>query len=177
VAKAAAARGAQVTLISANVSLADLPGVEMIKVETAADLMKSLDSNFDAADIVIMAAAVADARPSQLRDTKIKKGEFSAISLTQNPDVLATVTARKSSQVVIAFAAETSPNLEEAKEKLKRKGADLIYLNDVSHGDIFNSDTTQGFIIDKAGNVREVAKTTKETLADELLTSALHQLS
>ena len=177
VAKAAAARGAQVTLISANVSLADLPGVEMIKVETAADLMKSLDSNFDTADIVIMAAAVADARPSQLRDTKIKKGEFSAISLTENPDVLATVTARKSSQVVIAFAAETSPNLEEAKEKLKRKGADLIYLNDVSHGDIFNSDTTHGFIIDKAGNVREVAKTTKETLADELLTSALHQLS
>jgi phosphopantothenoylcysteine decarboxylase/phosphopantothenate--cysteine ligase len=177
VAKAAAARGAQVTLISANVSLADLPGVEMIKVETAAELMKSLDSNFDAADIVIMAAAVADARPSQLRDTKIKKGEFSAISLTQNPDVLATVTARKSSQVVIAFAAETSPNLEEAKEKLKRKGADLIYLNDVSHGDIFNSDTTHGFIIDNAGNVREVAKTTKETLADELLTSALHQLS
>ena len=177
VAKAAAARGAQVTLISANVSLADLPDVEMIKVETAADLMKSLDSNFDSADIVIMAAAVADARPSQLRDTKIKKGEFSAISLTENPDVLATVTARKSSQVVIAFAAETSPNLEEAKEKLKRKGADLIYLNDVSHGDIFNSDTTHGFIIDKAGNVREVAKTTKETLADELLTSALHQLS
>ena len=177
IATAALARGAHVTLISANVSLPDVPGAETIKVETAAELMKSLDQHFDSADIVIMAAAVADARPSQMHTTKIKKHELSDITLTQNPDVLATVTERKNSQIVVAFAAETSTDIEEAKAKLTRKGADLIYLNDVSRGDIFNSDTTHGFIIDKGGNVREVVDTTKETLANELLTSALHQLS
>jgi phosphopantothenoylcysteine decarboxylase/phosphopantothenate--cysteine ligase len=176
IAKAAQARGAHVTLISANVVLDDVPGVDTVKVETAAELMKALDQRFDSADIVIMAAAVADARPSQMHETKIKKGQLSAIPLTENPDLLASVTQRKQAQIVVAFAAETSSDIDEAKAKLARKGADFIYLNDVSQGDIFHSDFTHGFIIDKTGNVREVANTTKESLAHELLTSALLQL-
>jgi len=123
-----------------------------------------------------MAAAVADAKPLQVHNTKIKKNELTAIELTENPDVIGTITQRKLNQCVIAFAAETSQDIEEARAKMKRKGADLIYLNDVSHGDIFNSETTEGFIITSNGQVKEVAKTTKDTLAHELLTIALHQL-
>ena len=176
IARAAHARGADVTLISANSHLPDIGGVTTIKVETAEQMLRELDLRFDQSNIVVMAAAVADAKPLQVHNTKIKKNELTAIELTENPDVIGTITQRKLNQCVIAFAAETSQDIEEARAKMKRKGADLIYLNDVSHGDIFNSETTEGFIITSNGQVKEVAKTTKDTLAHELLTIALHQL-
>ena len=176
IARAAHARGGDVTLISANSHLPDIGGVTTIKVETAEQMLSELDLRFDQSHIVVMAAAVADAKPLQVHNTKIKKSELTAIELTENPDVIGTITQRKLNQCVIAFAAETSQDIEEARAKMKRKGADLIYLNDVSHGDIFNSETTEGFIIQSDGQVKEVAKTTKDTLAHELLTIALHQL-
>ena len=176
IARAAHARGGDVTLISANSHLPDIGGVTTIKVETAEQMLSELDLRFDQSHIVVMAAAVADAKPLQVHNTKIKKSQFKAIELTENPDVIGTITQRKLHQCVIAFAAETSQDIEEARVKMKRKGADLIYLNDVSHGDIFNSETTEGFIIQSDGQVKEVAKTTKDTLAHELLTIALHQL-
>ena len=176
IARAAHARGGDVTLISANSHLPDIGGVTTIKVETAEQMLSELDLRFDQSNIVVMAAAVADAKPLQVHNTKIKKSELTAIELTENPDVIGTITQRKLNQCVIAFAAETSQDIEEARAKMKRKGADLIYLNDVSHGDIFNSETTEGFIIQSDGQVKEVAKTTKDTLAHELLTIALHQL-
>ena len=176
IARAAHARGGDVTLISANSHLPDIGGVTTIKVETAEQMLRELDLRFDQSNIVVMAAAVADAKPLQVHNTKIKKNELTAIELTENPDVIGTITQRKLNQCVIAFAAETSQDIEEARAKMKRKGADLIYLNDVSHGDIFNSETTEGFIITSNGQVKEVAKTTKDTLAHELLTIALHQL-
>lgn len=176
IARAAHARGGDVTLISANSHLPDIGGVTTIKVETAEQMLRELDLRFDQSNIVVMAAAVADAKPLQVHNTKIKKNELTAIELTENPDVIGTITQRKLNQCVIAFAAETSQDIEEARAKMKRKGADLIYLNDVSHGDIFNSETTEGFIIASNGQVKEVAKTTKDTLAHELLTIALHQL-
>ena len=176
IARAAHARGGDVTLISANSHLPDIGGVTTIKVETAEQMLSELDLRFDQSHIVVMAAAVADAKPLQVHNTKIKKSELTAIELTENPDVIGTITQRKLHQCVIAFAAETSQDIEEARAKMKRKGADLIYLNDVSHGDIFNSETTEGFIIQSDGQVKEVAKTTKDTLAHELLTIALHQL-
>lgn len=175
-AKAAHARGAEVTLISANTSLADISGVKTIKVETTAEMMREFDRHFDGSDIIFMAAAIADARPLHLPSEKIKKADLRVIELTPNPDLLATITKRKKGQYVIAFAAETSSDIAEAKLKMERKGADLIYLNDVSAGAIFNAETTHGFIIEKNGHVQQVAETTKDTLADELLTIAQHQL-
>ena len=89
---------------------------------------------------------------------------------------MATVASSKKSQVIIAFAAETTVDIEAAREKLRRKNADILYLNDVLNGDIFNSETTQGQILLSDGTVIEVAKTTKDTLANQLLTEAVHKL-
>ena len=176
IARSALARGADVTLICANVALAQLPGVKTINVETAAQMQQALNENFEDTDVLVMSAAVADARPVHQSSEKIKKDNFHEIELVQNPDLLASLAGRKRSQVVIAFAAETSLDIEGAKEKMKRKSADILYLNDVSGGDIFNSETTHGKIFTSDGKIVEVAETTKDTLAHLLLTEALHKL-
>jgi phosphopantothenoylcysteine decarboxylase/phosphopantothenate--cysteine ligase len=165
-----------VTVIAANVHLSDIPGVEIIKVETAADMHQVLEKYFPSTDVLVMSAAVADAKPSQSSDGKIKKRDFTSIELTENPDLLASIAAAKKGQVIIAFAAETKLDTEGAKEKLVRKSADILYLNDVSGGDIFNSEMTHGQIITREGKVIEVAETTKDTLAHQLLSEALHKL-
>lgn len=176
IARSALARGADVTLICANVALAQLPGVKTINVETAAQMQQALNENFEDTDVLVMSAAVADARPVHQSSEKIKKDSFHEIELVQNPDLLASLAGRKRSQVVIAFAAETSLDIEGAKEKMKRKSADILYLNDVSGGDIFNSEMTHGKIFTSDGKFVEVAETTKDTLAHLLLTEALHKL-
>jgi len=111
-----------------------------------------------------------------LTDSKIKKGDLKSIELTENRDILKDVALIKESQIVIAFAAETSHDAHQAQEKLISKGADILYLNDVSQGDIFNSETTYGEIFIKGGSSHKVAKTTKDTLGEELLNQALVQL-
>lgn len=176
VARAAMLRGADVTLISANVQIPDIPGVRIIKVETAAQMYQALNENFLDTNLLVMSAAVADARPLHNSDGKIKKKDFTSIELIENPDLLASIAAQKQNQVIIAFAAETTLDTEGAKEKMARKSADILYLNDVSGGDIFNSEMTHGQIITRDGRVIEVAETTKDTLAHQLLTEALHKL-
>ena len=176
VARAAMLRGADVTLISANVQIPDIPGVRIIKVETAAQMYQALNENFLNTNLLVMSAAVADARPLHNSDGKIKKKDFTSIELIENPDLLASIAAQKQNQVIIAFAAETTLDTEGAKEKMARKSADILYLNDVSGGDIFNSEMTHGQIITRDGKVIEVAETTKDTLAHQLLTEALHKL-
>lgn len=176
VAKAAKQRGAEVTLISANVSLAEIPGVRTIRVETTEEMSLALAKEFESTEILVMAAAVADARPSHQESEKIKKVDYRSIALLKNPDLLAGISKDKTSQVIIAFAAETSLDTDAARDKLVRKGADIIYLNDVSGGDIFNSETTQGQILLRDGALIEVAKTTKDTLANQLLTKAKDKL-
>jgi phosphopantothenoylcysteine decarboxylase/phosphopantothenate--cysteine ligase len=176
VARSAQQRGAQVTLISANSYLADIEGVKMVKVESAAQMLSALEEEFDGSDILVMSAAVADARPEQIADAKIKKNEFKNISLVENQDILRTISAKKSRQVIVGFAAETSEDLEAAQEKMDSKGADILYLNDVSGGDIFNSETTHGFILVRGKEPKMVAETTKDTLAHQLLDEALLQL-
>ena len=175
-ARAARRRGADVTLISANVSLDDLDGVETIRVETASQLQSALESNFADSDILIMCAAIADARPSAPQDSKIRKGDYQKIDLVENVDILKEISRMKRSQLIIAFAAETSHDRDSALKKLKDKGADILYLNDVSAGDIFNAETTHGEIFMKDGSSTKVSKTTKDTLANELLSKALSQL-
>jgi phosphopantothenoylcysteine decarboxylase/phosphopantothenate--cysteine ligase len=176
VARAAMLRGADVTLISANVQIPDIPGVRIIKVETAAQMYQALNENFLNTNLLVMSAAVADARPLHNSDGKIKKKDFTSIELIENPDLLASIADQKQNQVIIAFAAETTLDTEGAKEKMARKSADILYLNDVSGGDIFNSEMTHGQIITRDGKVIEVAETTKDTLAHQLLTEALHKL-
>ena len=176
VARSAQQRGAQVTLISANSSLADIEGVKTIKVESATQMLAALEEEFTHADILVMSAAVADARPEQIADAKIKKNDFTSITLVENPDILRTISAKKSRQIIVGFAAETSENLEVAREKMLSKGADILYLNDVSGGDIFNSETTHGFILVRGKEPKMVAETTKDTLAHQLLDEALLQL-
>ena len=176
VARSALTRGAEVTLISANSNLPDIQGVKMIKVESAHQMLKALEDEFAHSDILVMSAAVADARPLQLAESKIKKSEFTNIALIENPDLLQTISARKAHQVIVGFAAETSENLHAAREKMTAKGADILYLNDVSGGDIFNSETTHGFILAHGKEPLKVAETTKDTLAHQLLDEALLQL-
>jgi len=176
VARSAQQRGAEVTLIAANSNLQDLVGVRTIHVESASEMLQALQQEFSQTDILVMAAAVADARPLQVADSKIKKDQFTQITLVENPDLLRTITQTKAAQVVVAFAAETSEDVASAQEKLVAKGADILYLNDISGGDIFNSETTHGFILTHGKAPVKVAQTTKDTLAHQLLDEALLQL-
>jgi phosphopantothenoylcysteine decarboxylase/phosphopantothenate--cysteine ligase len=181
VAVAARNRGAQVVLISANSSLQDPPGVQVIKVSSASQMQEALAKEFTDSQILVMAAAVADARPLSSSQEKIKKGNFANIELQLNPDLLKELGAiRGKNQVLVAFAAETEAigdaTIEAAKTKMLSKGADLIFLNDVSNGAIFGEDKTSGILIDNNGKSIECKLQGKDTLADLLLDSALDKL-
>lgn len=181
VASSAFARGADVTLILANSQLSaketrELDGVKVISVETALEMHKHLEVEFPKNDILVMSAAVADARPSHVSSGKIKKGDLQNIELTQNPDLLKSIATLRKHQIIIAFAAETSLDIALAKAKLEAKGANILYLNDVSEGAIFGSTETQGIIITSNGAQIEVPNSSKDSLADLLLDQALIQL-
>jgi phosphopantothenoylcysteine decarboxylase/phosphopantothenate--cysteine ligase len=176
VARAAQARGANVTLIAANIPAAQTQGLNVINVESADEVSQALDSRFDECDILVMAAAIADARPATRNGQKIKKKFFTTIELVNNPDLLAGLAAKKKGQVLIGFAAETSDLFASAHAKLVAKDLDLIYVNDVSEGAIFGADETEGTIILKNGTQVEVTKKSKDTLANLLLDYALEQL-
>ena len=176
IAKAAAARGADVHLIAANFDTDSLSGIHVTKVETTSDMKQALDSNFDQCDILIMSAAVADARPKNTAIDKIKKTFLGSIELEENPDLIATVSARKSHQVIVGFAAETKDHLQEARRKLESKGLDLIYVNDVSGGAIFGQDQTMGTILLRNDADIAVKEVSKDALGNLLLDHAIRQL-
>jgi phosphopantothenoylcysteine decarboxylase/phosphopantothenate--cysteine ligase len=175
-ANAAKNRGAQVQLIAANCDVSEVPGVEVIPVETTLDMQKALQSNFDSCNILIMCAAVADARPSHFSDEKIKKSTLNSIELQQNPDLLAELALRKAGQVLIGFAAETKEHLQEARRKLESKGLDVIYVNDVSGGAIFGQDTTMGTILLRNEADIAIKEVSKDALSNVLLDHAIRQL-
>jgi phosphopantothenoylcysteine decarboxylase/phosphopantothenate--cysteine ligase len=178
IAQAAVTRGAQVQLIAANCELPDIEGVEIIPVETTADMARVLDERFSECDALIMCAAVADAKPVRQSIEKIKKNELESIELEPNPDLLASLAAKKGpSQVLVGFAAETQDHLENAAQKLLRKNLDLLYVNDVSGGAIFGSDMTRGTIITRDGGEIVVSEATKDTLANVLLDQVNFRLS
>jgi len=180
IAKAANKRGAEVTLVLANSSLPDLPGVTTVRVTSADQMYTEVESRFPSCDVIAMSAAVADAKPSHFSDSKIKKGTLSSIELTANKDIIATVAKDKKKQIVIAFAAETSLDIEEGERKLLAKSADILYLNDVSGSEIFGSDQTQGVIltsrVSQSIDRVMVQRISKDTLADLLLDQALGKL-
>ena len=169
IAQAALDRGAEVTILSANVNLPDPVGAIVVRVESTKDLEIELERYFSSTDLLVMAAAVADARPAQVGTEKLKKDSYREISLVENPDLVAQISQQKQRQVIVGFAAETSLNLAEATRKLLAKGLDLIYLNDVSTGEIFGSDSTQGVFITSEGKEIPVSKSNKATLANQLL--------
>ena len=176
IAKAAAARGADVHLIAANFDTDSLSGIHVTKVESTSDMKQALDSNFDQCDILIMSAAVADARPKNTAIDKIKKTFLGSIELEENPDLIATVSARKSHQVIVGFAAETKDHLQEGRRKLESKGLDLIYVNDVSGGAIFGQDQTMGTILLRNDADIAVKEVSKDALGNLLLDHAIRQL-
>ena len=173
-ARAAAARGAQVTLVAANVSLPDPAGVKVVRVVTTAELRAEVVSAAASADAVVMAAAPADFRPTSTSEAKIKKGtdgSAPAIELVQNPDILAEISATRAvaGQVVVGFAAETGDEtgsvLDLARVKLARKGCDLLVVNDVSGGAVFGSPDNQAVILAADGSAVDVPHGSKSALA------------
>ena len=181
VARAARDRGAQVKMIFANSQLSpdeinELSGIEIVSVETATQMFTALEEAFPKSDLLVMSAAVADARPLQYSEGKIKKGELSDIALVENPDLLKSIAKLRTKQIVVAFAAETNNDLTAAHAKMVAKGANILYLNNVSNGAIFGSLDTEGFIITSNGAQIPVPLTSKDTLAELLLDQALDQL-
>jgi phosphopantothenoylcysteine decarboxylase/phosphopantothenate--cysteine ligase len=176
IAKAAVARGASVTLIAANIPGGKVFGVTQIDVVSTSDLKGALEANFDNTDVLIMAAAVSDARPIAT-EGKVKKSNFKNIELVENPDLLAEISKRKSSQILVGFAAEEDANLlHEGERKLKAKNLDLIYANDIADGEIFGSALTSGYLIDATGN-EEIHQISKESLATRLLDRVVERLN
>ena len=176
IAKAALLRGAEVHLVAANMDTSILQGLTVTHVESAADMRVGLADAFDSCDVLIMCAAVADAKPVRSVVEKIKKSLFTSIELEPNPDLLAELGARKAAQVMIGFAAETSNLVESARAKLVSKGLDIIYVNDVSNGAIFGKDTTSGMILTRTGADIALKEVSKDALANLLLDHAIRQL-
>jgi len=181
-AAAAASRGAQVHLISANTDLPVIEGITITNVETAEQMAAVLEYEFSECDALIMSAAVADAKVVNYSDQKIKKEKLDVVSLSKNPDILKSLSEKKKpGQVIVGFAAETISGLDElqkqGEEKLLSKSLDLIYVNNVSDGAVFGSENTQGLIIDKNQNVIKVPHISKDTLSDILLDQLVSKLS
>jgi phosphopantothenoylcysteine decarboxylase / phosphopantothenate---cysteine ligase len=171
-AERAARRGGDVTLVAANVSRAAPPGVRRVDVETAAELADALAREFDSADVLVMAAAPADFRPKRAAGEKIHRegtGGFE-LDLQATDDILAGLsTRRRDGQTIVGFAAETDAGLDRAREKLSRKGADAIVLNDVSRSDIgFESGENEVVIVERGGD-HHVPLASKEAVADAIL--------
>ena len=177
IAQVALDRGAEVTILSANVNLPDPVGATVVRVESTKDLEIELERHFQSTDLLVMAAAVADARPAQVGAEKLKKDSYREISLVENPDLVAQISQKKRKQITVGFAAETSLNVAEANRKLIAKGLDLIYLNDVSTGEIFGNDSTQGVFITADGIEIPVSKSNKATLAGQLLDLVIDKLN
>lgn len=176
-AEAAAARGAEVTLVSGPVALTPPAGVEVMQVETAREMLAACENVFSAADIAVFCAAVADYRPESTALEKLKKGEddetLSQLKLVRNPDILATCASRKrAGQVVVGFAAETRDVEAYAREKLLRKNADLMVGNDVSEGKVFGSDVNEVVLV-TSEYMRRLPSLDKRELADAILDEAL----
>ena len=173
-ARAAASRGANVTLVSANVSLPDPAGVSVVRVETTEQLREAVVTATATADAVVMAAAPADFRPIVVSEDKIKKsddGSAPTLELAQNPDILAEISRdrARTGAVIVGFAAETGDAtgsvLELAHAKLARKGCDLLVVNDVSGGAVFGSSDTEAVILGADGASVEVPHGSKSALA------------
>ena len=169
-ARAAARRGAAVTLVSGPTALAAPEGVTTVPVVTAEEMRAAVLAEFDSATAVLMAAAVADYRPRSTSGRKMKRGDGNRrVELVPNPDIVAELTARKRRQVVVGFAAETESLVENARQKLHRKNLDLVVANDVTQeGSGFDVDTNAVTLLDRDGTVTPLPVMSKDAVADRI---------
>jgi phosphopantothenoylcysteine decarboxylase / phosphopantothenate---cysteine ligase len=169
-AAAATRRGADVTLIAANVALPKPPGIHRIDVETGQQLAEAARTEFPNTHVLLMAAAPADFRTTNQVEGKLTRDAALDLHLEPTEDILSSLTAsRTNGQTVVAFAAEAGENTERAKQKLARKNADLIVLNDISNPAIgFESQENAVTLIDPA-NETPVQQASKDTIADAIL--------
>ncbi len=184
IAAEAVRQGAEVTLVAAHIGVPVPPGVAVVTVETAADLLEAMRDASQDADVVVMTAAVADFRPDVVREGKIKKVDGvdpAPITLVQNPDVLVDLVERRTpGQVIVGFAAETAADDEAlvdlARTKLARKGCDLLVANDVGQGRVFGHEGTRALVLDGNGAVIADVAGSKADLAVRLLAAVADRL-
>jgi phosphopantothenoylcysteine decarboxylase/phosphopantothenate--cysteine ligase len=179
-AAAAYQRGAQVVLVSGPTSLLPPRGVEVVPVETAEEMAKEMSARLSWSTVVVMAAAVADFRPKQAAALKLKKRgkPTTTLDLEQTTDILGSLSARRATQVLVGFAAETHDLLTHAKAKLASKGLDVIVANDVTKaGSGFGSDQNAATLIERDGRITELPLKSKRELADDILNAARRWLS
>ncbi len=176
-AQAAAARGASVTLVTANLEIPVPSGVTVQKISTTVELEAAMFTASQNADVVIMAAAVSDYRPEAVAEGKIKKetqGDVLDLRLVKNPDILhGLVERRPTGQIIVGFAAETEQDPEAllalARAKVARKGADLLVVNRVGWSEGFATEGNEVVIIDRAGDIVGEASGSKRAVADRVL--------
>ncbi len=169
IAEAARNRGAQVTLISAPTALPHPPGIKVIDVNTAEEMLKAVQSAVKGADALVMAAAVADFRSVTTAGKKIKRADLAdlTLELEKTPDILAQV---KGDFIRVGFAAESHDVIANARDKVKRKGLDLIVANDITEKDCgFGTETNRVTIIDSKGKAEELPLLPKGEVADMIL--------
>ncbi|MCX5076462.1 bifunctional phosphopantothenoylcysteine decarboxylase/phosphopantothenate--cysteine ligase CoaBC [Streptomyces sp. NBC_00513] len=181
-ARTAVARGARVTLVAANTALPDPAGVDVVRVGTALQLREAVLKAAAEADAVVMAAAVADFRPARYADGKIKKKdgqEPEPVALVRNPDVLAEVSADRAreGQVVVGFAAETDDVLANGRAKLRRKGCDLLVVNEVGESKTFGSEENEAVVLASDGAETAVPYGPKDVLADVIWDHVAHRFA
>jgi phosphopantothenoylcysteine decarboxylase/phosphopantothenate--cysteine ligase len=175
VAAEAARRGADVALIAGACALETPPGVRRLDVGTALEMRDAVQREFADAQVLVMAAAVADFRPAQARDRKIKKedlppGERLSLELVANPDILAELCPERGPRVVVGFAAESHDVLEAARRKLARKGCDLLVANDISRSDAgFDVEENAVILLSPSGEVEELPLLPKLQVAARIL--------
>jgi phosphopantothenoylcysteine synthetase/decarboxylase len=171
IATAALAAGHEVTLISGPTALTPPQGAALVKVGTAQEMHHAVMSVLPSAQIAVFAAAVADYRPVQTAAQKIKKGpETLTLTLERTPDILGSVRATGFKGVLAGFAAETEQMLAHAREKLRRKGCDLMVANDVSGSDTgFDTDDNEITLVFASGEIRPLARAAKSRLGEILV--------
>ena len=179
VAEAAVLRGADVVLVSGPTALQVPTGVRHIPVESARDMHDAVLKEFESADAVVKAAAVADYRPARVAVDKIKKKDAELqLTLVRNPDILKELGEKKQHQILMGFAAETQNVEEYAKGKLEKKNLDFIVANDVSKKDAgFGVDTNCIIVFSREGNKESYPLMKKRELADILLDKIEEKLS
>ena len=170
-AQRARARGAQVALVAGPTHLPTPTGVERINVRSAAEMQRTVGGRFAEVDVAILAAAVADYRVAHVADEKIRRGDGGrSIQLVENPDIAAELGACKDGQTLVLFAMETDGGIERAREKLARKGGDLIALNNLrDEGAGFAVDTNVLTLIDRMGKEVQLPKMSKLDASDQIL--------
>lgn len=173
----AARRGAEVTLVTAS-ELPCMDAVDVVHVESARDMYEAVSARFDQCDVLIATAAVADFRPSEVSEQKIKKDRApESIELVANPDVLASMSTRRKHQVLVGFAAETESVVEHAMKKLQGKSLDFVVANDVSSPELgFGSDENVVWLVDELGS-RLLPRMTKRGIAGAILDKVSATLS